>query len=338
MYLIKLFFIFYFFDITLSFSSIPIYRQWNPIAIDNNINFLDNKPLKFNIGEIPLVAWKSNNSIISTLNICKHMGSKLDKGNICNGNLICPYHGIKHTIDDSCGIIKKHDGKLWWSYNPIYENPPTIPFNLPNYKTSYLQIDMDESLPYCIYNSLDINHPEFVHNGLGFGSEQSPQNYKVYNLKNKTGISFDYITKNSIKAINYDMNIDDKTINYNEVIYPLTSWSKVSSNNDIHKNIVIGVSMLPLKENLTRWFITIRHNYMTNFIGQQIMIEATKYILNQDRKQFLKQNNNEELKKFMCWKKSLRYENHMNILRKYYKNYKYPNIKDFINELSNDKW
>lgn len=338
MFIIFIFYIFNFFDFTLSFSNIPIYRQWNPIAITNNNNFIDNKPFKFNVGDIPLVAWESNNSIISTLNICKHMGSKLDDAFVCNGNLICPYHGLKHNIDDSCGIIKKYDGKLWWSYNPVTNNPPTIPFNLPNYKTSYLQIDMDESLPFCIYNSLDINHPEFVHNGLGFGSDQSPENYKTYFSINKAAISFDYVTKDSIKAINYDMNINDKTLNYNEVIYPLTSWSKISSNNDIQKNIIIGVSMLPLKENLTRWFITIRHNYMTDFIGQQIMIGATKYILNQDKQQFLKQSNNEKLKKFMCWKKTLRFENHMSSLREYYENYKYPNLDDFIKELSNDKW
>ena len=54
--------------------------------------------------------------------------------------------------------------------------------------------------------------------------------------------------------------------------------------------------MLPLKENLTRWYVTIRHNYMTNIIGKQTMIAATKYILNQDKKQFKKQIKNNKLK------------------------------------------
>ena len=92
----------------------PLYRYWNCIGFENDI---DNcllkakpKPYAFNIGEIPLVAWKNDkNDLIATLNACKHMGSKLDTGSICNGNLYCPYHGLKHTLDDACGIIKKHE-------------------------------------------------------------------------------------------------------------------------------------------------------------------------------------------------------------------------------------
>lgn len=323
----------------------PLYRYWNCIGFENDI---DNcllkakpKPYAFNIGEIPLVAWKNDkNDLIATLNACKHMGSKLDTGSICNGNLYCPYHGLKHTLDDACGIIKKHDGKLWWSYNPINENIPTIPYlNDPTYITSYLSIDMPESLPFCIYNSLDLNHPEYVHNGLGFGSNIAPENYNTFlNDTDKLGISFDYITKNSIKAINYDMKIKDRTVNYNEVIYPSTSWSKVSSLNDINKNIIIGVTMLPLNDNLTRWYITLRHNYMSDIIGKEIMKHATKYILNQDKSQFKKQIKNNNLKEFISWRKGLKYENHMLPLRNYYKNYKLPTIDDFLIELSIDNW
>ncbi len=321
---------------------LQLYRYWNCIGFENDIdkNINKNKPYVFNIGDIPLIAWKNDNGdLISTLNACKHMGSKLDTGVVCNGNLYCPYHGLKHTKEDACGIIKKHDGKLWWSYNSS-EEIPTIPYlNDTSYITSYLKIDMEETLPFCIYNSLDLNHPEFVHNGLGFGSNIAPENYKIYiDNPKKTGISFDYITKDSIKVVNYDMKIKDRTVNYNEVIYPLTSWSKVSSLNDINKNIIVGVSMLPLKENLTRWYITLRHNYMTDIIGKNIMIAATTYILNQDRKQFKQQVKDKKLKKFIIWKKGLKYENHMATLINYYSYYKYPTIDDFLIQLSKDEW
>ena len=321
----------------------PLYRYWNCIGFENDLDkcFNIKKPFTFNIGDIPLVAWKNdNNDLIPTLNACKHMGSKLDSGSICNGNLYCPYHGIKHTIDDACGIIKIHDGKIWWSYNPIQEDIPTIPYiDNRNYTTTYLSIDMSESLPYCIYNSLDLNHPEFVHNGLGFGSNIAPENYKTYlNNSNKLGISFDYITKNSIKAINYDMKIKDRTVNYNEVIYPSTSWSKVSSLNDINKNIIIGVSMLPLEDNLTRWYITLRHNYMSDIIGKEIMKQATKYILNQDKLQFQKQIKNNKLKLILRRKKTLAYENHMQLIIDYFDKYELPNLDDFLEQLKNDKW
>tara|TARA_B110001450_G_scaffold91740_1_gene86981 strand:- start:3455 stop:4447 length:993 start_codon:yes stop_codon:yes gene_type:complete len=321
----------------------PLYRYWNCIGFENIMDdhIINNKPFKFEVGSIPLITWQNDDKkLVSTLNACKHMGSKLDSGSICNGNLYCPYHGIKHTIEDSCGIIKKHDGKIWWSYNPIDNNIPTIPyFNDSTYVSTYLTFDMKESLPFCIYNSLDLNHPEFVHNGLGFGSNIAPENYKTYlNNPEKLGISFDYITKSSIKAINYDMKIKDRTANYNEVIYPSTSWSKVSSINDIEKNIIIGVSMLPLKENLTRWYITLRHNYMSDIVGKEIMKHATKYILNQDKSQFEKQIKNNKLKEFISWRQGLKYEYHMIPLRNYYNDYKFPSIDDFIIELSKDNW
>lgn len=323
---------------------LPLYRYWNCIGFANDIDSMTkyiNKPYKFNVGDIPLIAWNNNyGDIIPTLNACKHMGSKLEDGKICNGKLYCPYHGLEYNTEDACGIIKKHDGKLWWSYNPIHQDLPTIPFNNDStYKTTYLSIDMPESLPFCIYNSLDLNHPEYVHNGLGFGSNIAPENYNTYlDDSNKLGISFDYITKNSIKAINYDMKIIDKTVNYNEVIYPVTSWSKVSSLNDITKNIIIGVTMLPLKDNLTRWYVTLRHNYMSDIIGKKIMKYATKYILNQDKSQFKKQIKNKKLKEFISWRKRLKYENHMLPLRNYYANYKLPTIDDFIIELYKDQW
>lgn len=316
-----------------------LYRYWNCIGFENDIT--NNKPYKFNVGEIPLVAWKNdNNTILSTLNACKHMGSRLDRGIVCNGNLYCPYHGLKHNELDSCGIIKKHDGKIWWSYKPIKKNPPTIPYNNDDYVTSYLNIDMEESLPFCLYNSMDLNHPEYVHNGLGFGTDIAPENYKTHYFENnnKIGISFDYITKPSIKLINYDMKIKERTKNYNELIFPSTSWSCVSSSSDKNKNIIIGVSMLPLKENLTRWYVTIRHNYMTNIIGKNTMIQATKYILNQDKKQFKKQIKNNKLKSFISWKKTIAYENHMQLIRDYFDNYKLPNLDNFLEDLKNDKW
>ena len=317
-------------------NNLPLYNYWNCIGFKNDLK--KDKPYVFNVGEIPLIAWKSNDTIISTLNACKHMGSKLDKGKICNGNLLCPYHGIKHNIDDKCGIIKEFDDKLWWSYNPINENIPKIPYNQKDYISSYLTIDMDESLPYAIYNSMDLNHPEFIHNGLGFGEKEAAKNYKMHQFDDKIGISFDYTAKKTVKHLNYDMNIEDLTNNYNEVIYPSTTWSRVSIPEDKEKNIIIGVSMLPIEENLTRWFITIRHNYMTNFIGKNIMIEATKYILNQDKNQFKSQIKNKELKDFVSWKKMLKFENHLSILNKYYKGYNYPKIGDFIEELKKDKW
>ena len=62
------------------------FNHWHCIAIKQNINPL--KPIKVNIGELPLVLWKGRNEKewITTLNICKHMGSQLDNGIITSNS------------------------------------------------------------------------------------------------------------------------------------------------------------------------------------------------------------------------------------------------------------
>lgn len=310
-----------------------ILNQWNCIGITNEINF--KKPYKCNIGDIPLVVWKNKmNETISTINICKHLSSTLDKGNIENGCLVCPYHGLKHSKTDSFGIVKEHDGKLWWSMDTdIKCNPPTIPFQYnENFMTSYLQIDMNEDLPYCAYNSMDLHHPEYVHNSLfGFGSNIKPTNFNVYKYPKKTGISFEYYLKNNIKKISYDVQLKDKssTYNFNMFEYPSSTWSCVQIGNKFSK-MIVGVSMLPIKKNKTRWFVTVRHNYMNNFIGKHIVKIMTSLILYQDYMQFNKQSTNKLLKDKYLMNKILEHDEPLLILKQYFSSYKYPTIKDII--------
>ena len=67
------------FKLTRQYSSIPsFFNNWHCIGISEKINF--KSPYKANIGELPLVIWKNpkTNNLLSTINICKHMGSKLD--------------------------------------------------------------------------------------------------------------------------------------------------------------------------------------------------------------------------------------------------------------------
>ena len=304
----------------------PLFRYWNCVGFVNDIKH--DQPYSFNVGDIPLVAWKTNdNQIISTLNGCKHLGSSLDNGWIENDCLVCPYHGIKHTNIDKCGHIIEHDNKLWWSYNPIDKLPPTIPYSGNQYAINHLTIDMDENMPFCAYNSMDLNHPEFVHNGItGFGSSELPHRFKTHIYpKNRIGIEFDYIAKQNIKTVTGT--ITNITKNFNQFIYPSTTWSKVSSNNN---RIIIGVSMTPIKINKTRWYVTIKHNYMNDVFGENLVKIMTMMILNQDKEQFKRQIKNNVLKEYMTLKKVLKHDEPILHMRNMFKQYKYPTIEDFI--------
>jgi len=78
-------------------------REWHPIGIENQID--RNKPYVFNIGKLPMVLWYDNNTPISTLNICKHLGAKLDNAIINNGCLHCSNHLTGYNQTDALGKV-----------------------------------------------------------------------------------------------------------------------------------------------------------------------------------------------------------------------------------------
>lgn len=311
-------------------KTIPLFRFWNCIGFKNNID--DNKPFQFKVGDIPLVAWKSsNNTYLSTLNICKHFGSTLHEGKIEDGCLKCPYHGYKHSINDKCGVIIEKDNKLWWSYNPIDKTPQSIPYIGDDFVSDYIEIEMNEELPSCMYNSMDINHAEYIHSGiLGFGSDIPIKNYEYFKKNNVISTSFVHYSKNNIKLINKQnpVNVNTYTSNYHEYIYPSTSCSVVCHGKD--KKIVIGVSMTPVDTFKTKWFITVSSNYMKDVISKNILTLATKMILNQDKEQFDRQSKNTILRNNFILKKELNYEDHIKYMRNLFENYNYPKLQEFI--------
>jgi nitrite reductase/ring-hydroxylating ferredoxin subunit len=236
----------------LGFKLESFFSHWHCIGIKENIDL--SRPYKINIGELPLVVWqnKETGKLTSAINICKHMGSKLDNGVITNnGCLKCQYHGLENSHEDRFGETIIHDGKIFWSYKPITYKPYSIPFfNNRNFVTSFLEMDMECSLTDSAYNTMDLRHPENVHNKIvGFGNNIPPQNIKYYkyNDSKRIGLSFNYFSNKVIRKMNKDTLI---TKNFHMYIYPSFSWSKVTFNkNNKNNDLIIGVDLLPLNSN-----------------------------------------------------------------------------------------
>lgn len=307
------------------------FNNWNCIGIKDKIDF--SKPYKFNIGELPLVAWKDNDgNVITGLNICKHMGSQLDNGIITStGCLKCRYHGLEFSFADRFGETIEHEGKIFWSYKPNQKNPHKIPFfHNPNYITSFLQIDMDASLPDSAFNTMDLRHPEYVHKG-GFGSSIPPSNIKQYKFKDRIGLAFDYKSNPMMKSLN-----DNKrtTHNFHMFIYPTFTWSRVSFND---KHLIIAVNLLPLENKKTRWFVTICHNYYKSPFQQNIMKGLASFILSQDYFQMKNQYPENKLKAAVLFNHIFKDEDVILWLREEFRDYKFPDVNtclDLFNEFS----
>jgi hypothetical protein len=111
--------------------------------------------------------------------------------------------------------------------------------------------------------------------------------------------------------------------------YPSTAWSCVQIGEDNAK-MIIGVSMLPLTPSKTRWFVTVRHNYMNGFIGKKIVKCLTYMILSQDYMQFKRQSTNNVLKDKYLLTKVLEHDEPIILLKGIFKKYKYPTINDIF--------
>lgn len=312
-----------------SFIIPNVFRNWHCIGFIEDIN--NKKPYSSNIGNLPLVTWfDDNNKPYTTINICKHMGSKLDEGKIKNNCIVCPYHGLEINKTDVFGETMVYYNKLWWSYESKNKKPPFEPvFNNKKYESTNIVIDIDASLEDCAYNTMDLNHPSEVHNNIfGFGSNIPPSDIKLFNYDfNKLGVSFKYKTANNFLTFLKDD--IKKSTNFHLFEYPYTTWSRVSLNKK--DNLYVNVNFLPLTKNKTRWFITLKHNFWNkNFVKI-----AAEMILKQDKTQLNRLAENNLLKKRMTLiKKKFDNEEHLDILKKMYNNYLFPS-QDAIIELLN---
>lgn len=296
------------------------FRYWYCVDVAKNID--KSKPYAFNIGELPLVAWFNDTQPISTLNICKHMGSKLDKGTVSNGCLACPYHNIRHTANDAFGTTMIYEDKLWWSYEPLQRQPPATPYyKNKEYSTLMFTMDMDANIQDCIFNTLDINHFAYIHGNL-FGKNMPPMNYnyRKYN-DNKIGIHYSYKTHENVGKIKQGLSSFQ---NFQLFQYPHTSTAILSLNKK--EKLIINLNLLPLSPNKTRWIITLKHNFWKSFFAKVKMDLTMKFILQQDKAQMSKQASDTMLKKSMVYKRLLANEEHFRELAKMFRDYEYPDM------------
>ena len=313
---------------------LSFFRHWTCLGIRKHIDF--SKPYPIHIGELPLVLWKNHNTgkILSTLNICKHMGSKLDNGVITDtGCLKCKYHGLEFSEADCFGEITEHEGKIFWAYDPKDKTPYKTPFyHNPNYIKSYLEVDIEASLTDSAFNTIDIRHPEYVHS-IGFGSNIPASNIKQYLYKdtasgmaNRVGLYFEYQSNRWMRTLNDNT---QSTQNFHMFVYPTFTWSRVSFEN---KHLIISVNFLPLDNKKTRWFVTICHNYFQSNLQRNFIKMLATTIVGQDYIQMQNQYKENALKKAVMFDYTFKDEEAILWLNDIFKNYQIPDV-DVCTEL-----
>lgn len=260
--MIKLFIILNFLLLNSSCFILPQFvREWHPIGIEGQID--KNKPYVFNIGKMPMVLWYNNNNTpISTINICKHLGAKLDNAIINNGCLHCSNHLTGYNETDGLGKVISKNGLLWWSFKSYTKKPPT------NFRKTEPKVDID-------YIDINVNLInvilEFIYSNNKLKVKHRNNKFlfteKLFNAEHRFYYKYPYYLKGSInRKINY-------TINF-----------------------------LPLEENKTRLFINIANDINSKVFITYFLNTKLNNLNNYDGNTYLKylitlKNNNDYMRK-----------------------------------------
>ena len=279
--------------------------QW--YVIGKSIDFTRNVPKKARVWNTNYVVWRNeNNTFVGLDDVCPHKGASLSGGKICNGNVICPYHGYEF---DTEGKLSKVPGisfhpspiydiskykvveKNGWVYlntmalnksidAPLFEDnfyiEPEIAANF-----SAVQLDMDYKCYSRILseNSLDVMHIAFVHT---FGNAKRPSPYKEDPPK--------LVGKNHYKTTYYYEAGEDSAarkvfgakdlVIENEFILPHTTVARVIFGEFTSTVITFA---LPLGENKSRLYVKTYRNFWENSFGDAFTRNSMYNTMLQDR-------------------------------------------------------
>jgi len=255
------------------------------------------------------------------------MASTLDKGCVLpTGELRCPYHGMTYGSNESLGKVVEFEDKLFWAWEPTSDLPDSVPgFGDPSFDTMVFEYDMPCSLPDAAYNSMDLHHPEYVHQNLfGFGSSVPPTNIRFHPFplqERSVGLSFDYVSAGASSIVKNSK----ETRNYHFFRFPSFTWSRVSFGLD--NQLIIGVHFLPVSKQKTKWFVSVANNYLKKWQRPLIMAMALS-ILNQDREQMMRQAPENGLKQDLIFQRVIPDEEVLDSMRPWFqREYTYPDLE-----------
>ena len=111
-------------------------------------------------------------------------------------------------------------------------------------------------------------------------------------------------------------------------VYPSFSWSKVTFGERNH--LIIGVNLLPIGPQRTKWFVTVANNYFTNPAQNEFMKLLATAILTQDSAQMKNQCKDDDLKRRIIFQHFFKNEESIMHLREMFGSYRYPDISSCV--------
>jgi phenylpropionate dioxygenase-like ring-hydroxylating dioxygenase large terminal subunit len=178
-------------------------RWWWPVAVARPPSAADGEPsvTALRLFDEPLVLWfDAAGQPVLQRDRCPHRGARLSMGQVCDGQLRCPYHGWRFEPSGACASVPALPGfvppassavptwpvreahGLWWSTFGVAATAglPALPAGLPERRLVLGPFDVATSAPRAVENFLDTAHFATVHAGwLGDGAHPEVPHHDV---------------------------------------------------------------------------------------------------------------------------------------------------------------
>jgi len=261
--------------------------QW--YVIGEKTEFVINKPKTATIWNKNYVVWKNENgSYVGLDDICSHKSAALSKGNVCNNNIVCPYHGYEF---DQNGTLTKVPGicfrpspvynvdkyqvveKNGWVYLNTYANSSDFTENIfveeevaRNDSVVFLNMNFNCYSRILSENSLDVMHIGFVHT---FGNKKNPAPVEEYppTLVGNQHYKTAYLYEAGDEAISKKVFGAKMLRIENEFILPHTTVARVIFG-DYVSTVITFAS--PISDKKSKLYVKTYRNFWNNALGDLV--------------------------------------------------------------------
>lgn len=175
-------------------------NDWHVVAFSSDV--ADGQLVATQLLGEELVLWRHAGDVHAWKDLCIHRGSRLSKGWVVDGNVVCPYHGWRYNGDARCVLIPAHPDltpppkarafahRVTERYGFIWASLGEPPHDVPAFaETGQAEFRLFHAGPYLfranvfrsVENFIDATHFPFVHPGMN-GVLNTPDRIEDYDV------------------------------------------------------------------------------------------------------------------------------------------------------------
>lgn len=184
---------------------------WHPVAFDHEVTA--DAPLAARLLDVDLVLYRTQSGVTVARDLCPHRGTRISRGTLKNGEIICPMHGLSFDGSGRCTRIpsvadpkapipaklrlqivlsEERYGLIWAciSGTPIWPLPVWPGIDNPDFRKLFMPVDTwKAAASRHVENFNDIAHFPFVHTeSFGGDTDWAAPHYDVTHTAG--GLSF----------------------------------------------------------------------------------------------------------------------------------------------------